>query len=296
MANVHKIFVEPDEEIVFTIEKIVQAAESRAILVVPKNAALVSSAVSLKLLTKQMLRTTKLAVLVTEDEIGRRLAEKAALVAVGKISEVTKDVWVRAKEIKQMQQSEKERVRDELVGARKEEKVTDEPEIAPEPVKAVLEEEDQTAVAPETRVDVKAVDLEGILLFAGGDITDNPELMENERLRLEEEPDISGIDPVEPQVEQATFKGQGKNLADLKRKADNAKQDTPAQPKKALIGRDLTAMMAPKEPKRTQRTKRQAAAVPPVIEKVKAAAGRFLPVAVIKSCCRHLLSVFSCSF
>src|SRR5689334_941816 len=116
----HKVFVEPDEEIVFTVEKLLNAETNRIILVVPHNAALVSSAVSLKILTRQMLKTSKLVVMVTDNKFGQKLAEKAGIVVTTKISEVDKDVWLKAKELKERLASERDRLKSELLGARNE--------------------------------------------------------------------------------------------------------------------------------------------------------------------------------
>lgn len=268
MANANKIFIDTEEEIVFTIEKVLLSQSNRAILVIPKHAALVSSAVSLKLLTKQMLQTDKLLVLVTEDEIGRKLADKASLVAVDKISNVTKEIWIRAKELKEVLLNEKLRLKNELVGDRKDEKIVAEDELEVDQsttVKAVIEEEPEEEVANEPkRLEAKAVELGNIMVYAGGDITDDLSLMDEERKRLETEPDISGVALADNQVDQAVFKHQDKNLNYLKQQAENAKSNgsvshnAPEPRNKAgLLGKDLTSMLQQKQTSQVKRTSRR---------------------------------------
>lgn len=91
-----KIFVDVDDEINFVVEKIFSAEKDRVILVVPQNALIISSQVSIKILAKQMLNTKKLLVLVSEDAFGLKLAKQAGIVTSGKVSNVTAEVWESA--------------------------------------------------------------------------------------------------------------------------------------------------------------------------------------------------------
>src|SRR3972149_401224 len=176
VQKAQKIFVEPDEEITFTIEKIRNIGVQRAILVVPHNAALVSSAVSLKILTRQTLSTDKLVVVVTDDSAGRRLSEKAGLIALGKISEVNKEVWQKVKELKVSQQNEKEKIKSELLGERTE---TVEKEVAGhKTVKASLEDEpgnkaekneEAEVVSEKPRLEPRVISISGINIVGGGE-------------------------------------------------------------------------------------------------------------------------------
>ncbi len=254
----HKIFVEPDEEITFTIEKIRNVAGSRAILVVPQNAALVSSAVSLKILSRQVLGTDKLVALVTDDQGGKRLSEKAGLICLQKISEVNKDVWQRAKELKVKMISERDKIRAELIGDRSE---TIDKEIAEQKtVKASLEDDAPKAEAKEPeqlrdkpRLEPKVISINGINIVAGGDILQLDELLRSERERLNFEPDSSGY-RMESKIAKVEFKNQEKNLEELKEQSDVAQGITPAAvlaevpaPRKSFVGRDLTKMIPGKE-------------------------------------------------
>lgn len=91
-----KIFVDVDDEINFVVEKIFAAEKERVILVVPQNALIISSQVSIKILAKQMLNTKKLLILVSEDAFGLKLAKQAGIVTSGKVSNVTAEVWESA--------------------------------------------------------------------------------------------------------------------------------------------------------------------------------------------------------
>lgn len=253
----HKIFVEPDEEITFTIEKIRNVGGTRAILVVPQNAALVSSAVSLKILSRQVLSTDKLVALVTDDQGGKRLSEKAGLICLQKISEVNKDVWQKAKELKVKMISERDKIRAELIGDRSEtidKEITEQKTVKAsleDDVKAETKEPEQLRDKP--RLDAKVISINGINIVAGGDITQLDELLRSERERLNFEPDSSGY-RTESKVAKVEFKNQEKNLEDLREQSDVAQGITPAAvlsavpvPRKSFVGRDLTKMIPGKE-------------------------------------------------
>src|SRR5258708_5206783 len=98
-----KVFIEPNEDIVFACSKIAAAPSRKVIVVVPNGANITSSQVSLKLLTRMLMRTDKLIVLVSEDELGVKLAKKAGVVIVPRVSDVTNDTWTKVNEIKEEQ-------------------------------------------------------------------------------------------------------------------------------------------------------------------------------------------------
>jgi hypothetical protein len=54
-----KIFVDTDEDIIFTIEKIRASENERILLIVPQHALLTSSLVNLKLLARQVANDSK---------------------------------------------------------------------------------------------------------------------------------------------------------------------------------------------------------------------------------------------
>lgn len=280
VTKAQKIFVEPDEEIVFTLEKIKNASAARAILVVPQNAALVSSGVSLKILSRELLDTDKMAVMVSDNDTGLRLAEKAGMVAVRKISEVNKEIWRQVKETKEAQLASRERIKQELLGERKEDDHTQTAEIKGNKVKAEIEDTPETASvevkhATKPRLESKVVEIGGITVVAGGDIMDHPDILDKEMSKLLNEPDAQNFFE-ENSVKQVLFKNQEKNINELREKAGTLTANDPVQMKapkdKSLIGRDIAAMMpAGTEPK--GRTNRQA--IPSSFDKFKVRAKDF---------------------
>ncbi len=193
-----KIFVEPDEEIVFIVEKILNAPSNRVILIVPSTAALISSAVSLKILSRQLLKTPKLAILVSDNEGSFGLGEKAGLIISKKVSEIDKDSWMAAKAFKDKLIEDINRVKSELLGDRKvsEDPVTQEQsdqteqteqlEQPEQPVKAEIIDEPKIETLPivqKPRIKAKVVDVGNLKIYAGGDINEHLELLELERNR-----------------------------------------------------------------------------------------------------------------
>lgn len=196
-----KIFIDPDEEIVFILEEIMAAKSGRIILIIPNTAVLISSAVSLKILAKQLIKTDKLIVLVSDTDLAIGLGNKARLVVCRKVSEVTKEVWQEAQSQKSSLLDEYDRVKNELLSARQEPpadplRVEDiikkvlpikksKATKQPEKVKAVIVDEPEVS-APiiKPRLKERVEDINGIKLVVGGDILQNEELVDLERDRL----------------------------------------------------------------------------------------------------------------
>jgi hypothetical protein len=189
-----KVFIEPDEEIVFTVERILNAKSERLILIIPHSTILTSSAVSMKILASQVAKSDKLIIMVCDDFHATQLAQKSNILVKGKISDIDKDSWVRAKELKDLIITEKNRIRTELLRMRQEQSIEDGPApiVMTDTVKAVIETEeiDKNAgfevpvVKPKPRLRGKVVDINGIKIFAGGDIIENDELLKLERSRV----------------------------------------------------------------------------------------------------------------
>ena len=249
ISKIEKLFVEPDEEIVFTLEKIIKAEGSRAILVIPHNAALITSSVSLKILARQIAKSEKLVVLVSDTDVGMKLASKANLVAKKRISEVTKQVWDKAKELKESWLLERERVKKELIGARKEEQIAEEASsektvgtgksvVGQQMVKAKVLEEETVAepilIPEKVRLPEKIVEINGIRVFSGGDITDNVELLMSERDKNLDENDI---EEMERQIEE---------LKEKKILEDEVKD----QQENGFVGTDVTGVASSLRPSR----------------------------------------------
>ncbi|BCX13767.1 MAG: hypothetical protein KatS3mg085_299 [Candidatus Dojkabacteria bacterium] len=98
-----KIFVDPREEITSIIERVLAAEKDRVIIVIPQNSLLLSSIISLKILTRRLAKSDKLAILVTEDEYGNEIAGKAGLAVVEHISDITQETWSLAEDLKQQE-------------------------------------------------------------------------------------------------------------------------------------------------------------------------------------------------
>jgi hypothetical protein len=189
--KIAKIFVEQDEEIVFIIENIINADNDRVILVIPNVSSITSSAVSLKILSNQIVKTAKLVVLVCDNANAQYLCSKANLAVRSKISDVDKDSWIEAKDLKTKSLEDKEKIKKELLGARTPgsdsssivegvvaAKIIDE-EIAPKE-----EVEEVKVITNKPRLKFKIIDINGIKLVAGGDIVESPELLHIERKRI----------------------------------------------------------------------------------------------------------------
>jgi len=109
-----------------------------------------------------------------------------------KISDVDKDTWIQVKGLKDEIIVERNRVRNELLQVRQEKVVDDVPPIiSEEKVKAVIVQEETPlqkinetpTMRPRPRLIGKVVDVNGLKIFAGGDIIDNQELLQMERDR-----------------------------------------------------------------------------------------------------------------
>lgn len=194
MQTIDKIFVDPDDEIIFVVEKILKAATSRVILVIPASSGVVSSVISLKLLSRQLLDSEKLMVLVTDNPTGKKLAVKAGLVVRDKISMVDKLAWDEALTIKKELLGHKDSIRSSLLSARVPEAVAKEPEIeeeveevemaSTEPVveKRSVKQDDRVdeIFSEKPRLKPKVVEVGGIPIVSGGDVSEleTPEVLE----------------------------------------------------------------------------------------------------------------------
>jgi hypothetical protein len=116
--NSAKIFIDVDDEINFVVEKILGSESSRVIIVVPQNAIIVSSLVSMKILAKQIVKSKKLAILVTEDKFGLQIAHQAGITAVTKVSAITPELWESAQIAKEKAKSKLKELKDDLLANR----------------------------------------------------------------------------------------------------------------------------------------------------------------------------------
>lgn len=115
-----KVFIDPNEDLVFTVHKINAADSKKVILVLPVGANVSSSQVSLKLLSRMLARSDKLVVLVTDDILTRKYAQRSKLKVVSKVSEVSQDIWEEANTLKQELIIHKDKKKMELLADRTE--------------------------------------------------------------------------------------------------------------------------------------------------------------------------------
>jgi hypothetical protein len=81
----HKtLYIDIDEEITSIIDRMRKAEAREIIIVVPKSAMLLQSIVNLKLLKKEADRRKKQLLIITQDKIGKKLIEKAGILAQSK--------------------------------------------------------------------------------------------------------------------------------------------------------------------------------------------------------------------
>ncbi len=92
-----KIFVEPDEEISFLVQRILNSGKEHVIIIVPSSSVLFTSNLSIRILYRTIVKAAKVAVIVTEDSYGAKISQKAGFVVVQKVSQITSDLWDVAK-------------------------------------------------------------------------------------------------------------------------------------------------------------------------------------------------------
>jgi hypothetical protein len=81
----HKtLYIDIDEEITSIIDRMRKSEAREVIIVAPKNAMLLQSIVNLKLLKKEADRRKKQLLIITQDKIGKKLIEKAGILAQAK--------------------------------------------------------------------------------------------------------------------------------------------------------------------------------------------------------------------
>ncbi len=180
-----KIFVDPDDEISFVIERILSSAKDTVVLVIPQNSLLFGSVLSLKILFRQAAYDDKAVIIVTEDNYGINISQKAGFVVTQRVSQITSDLIevARAKLMSYKQKLEKKKR--ELLGN---------PVVEEDPVqisKAELKDisqinneieeeysqkfEEEKVIPAEVKTASKPINIKeisGIKIFGGSDIED----------------------------------------------------------------------------------------------------------------------------
>lgn len=210
-----KLFVGLDEEIIFLTEKIKESENDEFILVIPEKAALLGSSVSLKLLFSEIAKLKKKALIVTKDDIGLSLAEKAGFLAVKNVSEIDDQSWEEA-EVRVRKYLEKREKKKEKLIQERNESTSSKTKVKEDQQEKVKKKEEASKKKKETtvkktKITPKKVELGGFEMVAGGDIAD---FAKEEK----EKPDLS--DNVE--------------------KKSQPSKDKSKRQKESLVGRDLS--------------------------------------------------------
>ncbi len=193
--NAAKVFIDPNEDVVFAFSKINKAPVNRVIVVVPDGANVISSQVSLKLLSRIISTSEKTVVLVTEDELGNRFASNAFLTTVQKVSDVSAKIWKKAHELKQDQIEKQDKKKSELIKQHVESKKGKDFEIV-EQTKAVAGGDLSSSAAEKAEVAVLEQDED---LLAEGAASGVKQIAESEgmaRARKNSEADKEVIEPL----------------------------------------------------------------------------------------------------
>jgi len=263
MQTIEKIFVDQDDEIIFVVENL-RAATSRVILVIPATSGVVSSVTSLKLLSKQLIDSNKLLILVTDNPTGIKLAGKANLVVRDKISLVDKSAWDEALAIKNELREHKEGIKKELLTSRMPEEVIEEeviPEVVeeekPEVAEKIEEQKEPEITKPiehtekeifgeKPRLSPKIVTLGGIAIASGGDINElkdlsapvtGAEIKKDEKESEAEKPEIIA----EP--EKSTEEKQSANVATRRLKESGPKKKRNIKKLLIIVGLALLLLL-----------------------------------------------------
>lgn len=100
LSTSEKIFIDPKDEITFIVERVLNAQKDKVILVVPQNSLLMSSLVSVEILFRKIAKSSKLGIVVTEDEYGIHIAARSGFIVVTKVSQISSQLWEEAQKLK----------------------------------------------------------------------------------------------------------------------------------------------------------------------------------------------------
>lgn len=93
IISASKIFTDQNEELTFIIERVRNADKEKVAVIIPENALVFSSPVSIKILQRMMYKAEKSPIIVTEDSYGQKFTQKIGLVTVSKTSQITEELW-----------------------------------------------------------------------------------------------------------------------------------------------------------------------------------------------------------
>lgn len=258
--HVTKLFVDASEDIVFIIEKIRTIDDERALLIIPKHAALTSSLVNLKLLSRQLTGIGKVVILVTGSDLAQSKSEETSLLAFEKVENVNEEKWKEAELLIEKLNNDRLEIREKLIKARqisnpsideveeteveiKSEKIPTRPKLR-EPEPDIEEIEDRTP----KRLPPKIVEVGAFSVMAGGDISENSHLIKKKAPKIPETEEI--IDEED-------------TIPDIRKEEQETKVVKTEEPKHFMLGKDVTSNTKHKvtktEPRETRQSKAEKA-------------------------------------
>lgn len=173
IISADKIFIDPKEEINFIIERILKSQKDNIIIVVPQNSILLSSPISINILFKEISKTSKNSIIVTEDTYGTSIAQKAGFIVVKKVSQVGEQDWDQALNRKIRYRDAQERRKNELlsdIGLIESNDEVQEKNQTIEKNEIIEIDEEPIKMFEKPRKDSKVIELGGIKLATAGDI------------------------------------------------------------------------------------------------------------------------------
>ncbi len=181
-----KIFTDQNEELTFIVERVRNAEKDKVALIIPENALVFSSPVSIKILQRMMYRAEKSPIVVTEDAYGQKFAQKIGLVTVGKTSQITEELWDiafkrKVKYNNNLRDSEGGEVPSEVIAAAQ-------PEIIEEPA---------TIPEPQANVALEESSLEEIDPALGVGLPEDSSALQDENEESEEDENTQELEPAE---------------------------------------------------------------------------------------------------
>ncbi len=116
--NITKIFADVDDQIPFIIENINETQTEKVILVLPTGSESFSNVVSLRILSKEILRLNKVVIIQTKDKRAEKLAQDVYLVVVTDLDRVDNKKWQLAEDLKDSFMKKTDSRKRELVSLR----------------------------------------------------------------------------------------------------------------------------------------------------------------------------------
>ncbi|MEP7103853.1 MAG: hypothetical protein ABI721_04050 [Candidatus Dojkabacteria bacterium] len=202
ILTAEKIFIDQKEEITFVIDRVLASDKTKVVFIIPQGALILSSPISIKILFKEVAKLRKASIVVTEDSYGIYIAEKVGFVVASKVSQITGESWAVAKNrmdtfLEKLLAKKKELSTTVADSTEKEDSIVEEnisdtqnlnieqdvqkgdklntveetEEYKNDDVQENPVEEEAVETYQKPRVEAKVIDLDGIEMMSGGDIS-----------------------------------------------------------------------------------------------------------------------------